>query len=536
MSTGNDAKQNPEAITGAALLLANALVMSSLQPRASADQSPDQIDPNMFLTERYTITDFNRESISYSTKDDYIRGLVKTLAYVDDGRFILKKKDKKEKITFEIVTSKDLLNIFKVKAKYTEEHIVTQDDIDKAIRSHKKKPILGEKLQIKKSVNVSDMLSDKDVSSKFKHFENISIVGDDEHTFGLFRPPNPLDSYIPIQNNPELINDFMKLIEDQLFDENAIRSWRHFIMTNAYLLKYHQKPNVFFVKFSSTGETGKNFIDKAFSKLYEGFTLLGVTEQQLAEKHNGGMVDKLYRSYDEFSTTNYSDKSINNIVKRLTNDTMAARAMGVDTKEVDDLAIDVLNTNDPGIYGMVRSNDDALKSRLCIMRMKERTMKESPYASAMNTLDDKSFAYSLYCYLMGINLDDYVKQKAFSRYPLEETSKIIRQLNEIRPSTLEDFLDSIHDEFQTKETKDKRMIDFIKVSDLNYKYKQYMAGNKYKLSDSALKRELEEMGIHKARAFKIGQSTYSVYWREHVEKEPDEIVDLFEENIEFPFF
>ena len=490
MSTGNDAKQNPEAITGAALLLANALVMSSLQPRASADQSPDQIDPNMFLTERYTITDFNRESISYSTKDDYIRGLVKTLAYVDDGRFILKKKDKKEKITFEIVTSKDLLNIFKVKAKYTEEHIVTQDDIDKAIRSHKKKPILGEKLQIKKSVNVSDMLSDKDVSSKFKHFENISIVGDDEHTFG----------------------------------------------TNAYLLKYHQKPNVFFVKFSSTGETGKNFIDKAFSKLYEGFTLLGVTEQQLAEKHNGGMVDKLYRSYDEFSTTNYSDKSINNIVKRLTNDTMAARAMGVDTKEVDDLAIDVLNTNDPGIYGMVRSNDDALKSRLCIMRMKERTMKESPYASAMNTLDDKSFAYSLYCYLMGINLDDYVKQKAFSRYPLEETSKIIRQLNEIRPSTLEDFLDSIHDEFQTKETKDKRMIDFIKVSDLNYKYKQYMAGNKYKLSDSALKRELEEMGIHKARAFKIGQSTYSVYWREHVEKEPDEIVDLFEENIEFPFF
>ena len=530
-------EQSPDAITGAALLLANAMMMSAFNPCPEVNQPLiEHVDPNSFLTERYTITDFNRESINFNKKEEYINALVKCLAYVDDGRFILKKKDKKEKISFEVLVPKDLLSIFKVKAKFTEEHVATQEDINRAIKNHKKKPNLGETTQIKRVVNISELLSDRDVYSRFKHFENISIVGDDLHTFGLYRPPNPANSYVPIENNPKLVHDFMQLIEDQLFDENAIKSWRHFIMTNAFLLQYHQKPNEFFVKFSATGETGKNFIDKAFSRLYEGFTLLGVTEQQLAEKHNGGMVDKLYRSYDEFSTTNYSDKSINNIVKRLTNDTMAARAMGVDTKEVEDLAIDVLNTNDPGIYGMVRSNDDALKSRLCVIRMKERTMKESPYALSMNTIDDNSFAYSLYCYLMGINLEDYVKNKAFSRYPLEATNKIIAQLNEIKPSTLEDFIEGIYDEFQTKETKDKRLIDFIRTSDLHLKYKQYMAGNKYKLSDSALKRELEEMGIHKARAFKIGSNTYSVYWREHVEKEQEEVIDLFEENIEFPFF
>ena len=193
----------------------------------------------------------------------------------------------------------------------------------------------------------------------------------------------------------ELVDCFLKLINDQLYDDCAKESFQHFLNINAYLLQQRKKANVFFVKYSATGETGKNYIDNAFSKMYGLFALTGITEQQLTEKHNGGMANLLYRSYDEFGSDNYTNKKIDNIVKRYTNDKMAVRAMNADTVQANDYAIDVLNTNDSSLYGMLRG-DKALLSRLCIIRMKERTMQQSPYYKDVGVIDDESFGYSLY--------------------------------------------------------------------------------------------------------------------------------------------
>ena len=94
-----------------------------------------------------------------------------------------------------------------------------------------------------------------------------------------------------------------------------------------------------------------------------------MTEDQCNEKHNGGLIGKLYRSRDELTNANYQDKRANANIKRITNDYMAGRKMNTDTTQVKDIGIYVLNVNEPDLYGMLNSNDVALLSRLCIISL-----------------------------------------------------------------------------------------------------------------------------------------------------------------------
>lgn len=471
-------------------------------------------NPDDFLNERYTISDYKREKSTFTTYEDYVYNLVKCLAFIDNGKFIIKEKDN-NKIKYSVIDSTKLNEILNFEGQYKKTYIVTQDDVDKARKNHRKIPTLGEKIEVPVKIKMMKLLRSNDVQSYFKRFEKTELIGDDKEIFGLYRPPNPNDYYSEIKDDQELVQKFIRLINDQLFDDEAKCSFNHFLNTHAYLLQYRKKSNVFFIKYSTTGNSGKNYIDNAFSKLYDGFSLNGVTEQQLTEKHNGGMINKLYRAYDEFDNSNYQNKSINNIVKRLTNNKMAARAMCTDTKEEEDFAIDVLNTNDPGVYGMLKGGT-ALLSRLCIIRLKERDIKKSEFANDMNVIDDENFGYSLYNYLMNIDLTDFVKERKFNRYPLERTNTIAKQLLDLKITVLDEFLDSIYDSFEQKKYKGET-VDVIPAKQLQQEYDYFMRNKKYRLTTS-FESELEAKGLHKINSMRFHGDVMQVYYRTHIER------------------
>ena len=470
--------------------------------------------PMDFLTERYTINDYKKDKSKFETRNDYVNNLVKCLAFIDNGKYIIKEKDN-DKIKYSVIDSTKLNDILNFEGKYNEEYVITEEDVEKARKNHKKLPTVGETIITPHKIKMMKLLRDNDIQSCFKRFEKASIIGNDETIFGLYRPPNPTNYYIEINDNQELVHKFINLINDQMYDDNSKLSFQHFIYTHAYLLQYRKKSNVFFVKYSTTGNTGKNYIDNAFSRLYDGFTLNGITEQQMNEKHNGGMIGKLYRAYDEFDNSNYQNKTINNVVKRLTNDKIAARAMNTDTKEENDFAIDVLNTNDPAIYGMLKGGK-ALLSRLCIMRLKERDIRESEFSDDMDVIDDNNFAYSLYNYLMNLDLSEFVKNKCFNRYPLDKTDIIVKQLSELKSTMLDEFIDSIYDYFEQKKYKGQD-VDVISSARLQQEYNIYMLNRKYKLSTS-FDSELENKGIHKIKSMRFHGEVVSVYYRAHVER------------------
>ena len=485
-----------------------------------------------FINGRYTISDFIEEMHEFKTVDDYIDNLVRCFAFIDNGKYIIKEKDE-GRVKYTVINKDKLLEYINFDGLIEQKEVITEEMVEKWKEGHRK--VLGEvgdTIIRKCRIRLSSIFRDVEYRTRFKRFEKVALIGDDEHVFGLYRPPRPNDYYVKIENKPELVENFLKLINDQLYDDHAKTSFEHLVYTNAYLLQQRKKSNVFFIKYGETGNSGKNYIDNTFSKLYEGFTLNGVTEKQMSEKHNGGMAGMLYRSYDEFDNSAYQDKAINNVVKRLTNDKIACRSMCADSKEVKDYSIDVLNTNDPGVYGLLKGGK-ALLSRLCIIRMKERDIKESEYYKYINCVDDINFPYSLYKYLMDLDLTDFIAKSKFNRYDMNETDVIAKQLLEIKRSLLDDFLDSIYDNFIRKKYNGVE-VDVMTCNDFMYYYNAFMRDNKYKQSPTSLEKELLAKGFTKQR-MRVGGDRDMYYYRKHINRPDDEKCDAFDDdNDEFP--
>ena len=218
---------------------------------------------------------------------------------------------------------------------------------------------------------------------------------------------------------------------------------------------------------------------------------------------------------------------VNNIVKRLTNDKIAARAMCSDTKQKNDYSIDVLNTNDPGVYGLLKGGN-ALLSRLCIIRLKERDIKYSKLVHDVDVVDDPCFPYSLYNYLMSIDLSEFIAQRRFNRYDMNETDIIAKQLLEIKRSLFDDFLDSIYDRFRLKKYKGVE-VDAITVDELLSHYDSFMRNKKYKQSPTSIEKELISRGFTKQQKRFEGDRPM-VYYRNHIEKPDDEKCDGFDDD------
>ena len=451
-----------------------------------------------FLTSKYTFTDYLNDAYKYNTIDDYINNLTKCFAFINNGQYILKEWNN-DHVVFNIKSSKK--ELLETIGSITINVDTTQQEKEQMKKQHKK-------VSDTKNIKLIKLLDDiKNIRPKFKSFNKYDILGDDINIFGLFRPPTQELSYINISINQDLVDTWLNIIKDQLYDEESIKAFNHLLYVNAYLLQYHKKAPVFFVKYSETGNTGKNYIDNSFEKLYKEYALVGIGEQTLLEKHNGGLANKLYRSYDEFSTDNYKTKIMDNIVKRLTNNKLAVRAMCKDTKQESDYAIDMLNTNHPDLYGMLNSNDKALLSRLCIIRLKERDIKESVYYKNISIIDNPSFPISLYNYLMNIDLTDFINKGLYDRY----NSDIVQnQLKSIKGSILDDFIEYIEANWEEGTYKGKP-IEYITLSNMRDLYSKY-AGYK-KLNNTNFDKELEKFGIYKIQ-LKLYLKPVRVFYKE----------------------
>ena len=470
-------------------------------------------DSSSFLTDRYTISDFKRSMCEFTTYNDYINNLVKCLAFIDNGKYIIKEKDD-DRVKYTIIDKKKLSEVFNFEGKYTITHKTTQADIDKAQEQKKKLPKLGKVVATTKQFNIIKELRDVEVHARFKHFEKAALISNDENIFSQFRPPTPSDYYIDIKEDPQLVDKFFTLINDQLYDDNAKESFEHFVNANAYLLQHGKKPEVYFIKFSQKGHTGKNYIDNAFTQIYGDFAIVGITGEQATEKHNGYMANTLYRALDEIDNATQNNNVFNNNLKRATNKRITIRAMGTDTTQNRDYAINSLNTNDP----YIKRDDKAVISRLCIIRMRERPMKDSTYADFIDVIDEPNFGYSLYKYLMRIDLKAWVKNRCYDRYPLDKTTTILNQLTELKSTMLSEFIDSIHYRFEQKKYKGQ-VVDVIKATEIKDLYDDYALNNRLKpKSSSELASELTAMGFNTLRSMWFKGTSCSVYYRPHTKK------------------
>ena len=476
--------------------------------------SPLTVDANAFLESKYSLSDFKEHYGEFTSESEYINNLIKCLAFIDNGKYIVKERDDEDKIVFNVIDRNGL------KEKLNFNIIVpnTAEDIE-LLRQRKKK------ITATKSISIIKALMNPKISSQFKRFVSSSVIGDDIKIFSEYRAPNPAFSYIPIENKPELIEQWLELLNDMMFDDFAKAALDHFIKTNAYLLQKCKKAPVFFVKYSATGKTGKNWFDNAFKKLYGDYAILELTEEQCNEKHNGGFVGKLYRGRDELSNDNYKSKAANAAIKRTTNNYISARRMNQDTKQEKDYAIDVLNTNESDLYGMLNSNDKALLSRLCIIRFKEQPIKESKYFSNVDVIDDVNFAYSLYCYLKSINLDSYIHERCYDRY---DSSEVQAQLKALQPkSSLADFIDNVDLPWVAHKFRgDEQEYEIVKLNDLRDAYNKWMIGNRFKLS-TTLDDELAKLGIIRHdKKVKIQGNMYNVYKRLITKNDDEEIEEI----------
>ena len=130
---------------------------------------------------------------------------------------------------------------------------------------------------------------------------------------------------------------------------------------------------------------------------------------------------------------------------------------------------------------------------------------------------------------MRLDLTEFIKNKCYNRYPLDRTDVIVKQLTDLKSSMLDEFIDSIYDEFEQKKYKGND-VDVISAARLQYVYNVYMQDRKYKLSTS-FDSELEAKGIHKINSMRYQNKVTAVYYRNHVERKDIEC-ECFDDDAE----
>ena len=129
---------------------------------------------------------------------------------------------------------------------------------------------------------------------------------------------------------------------------------------------------------------------------------------------------------------------------------------------------------------------------------------------------------------MSIDLSEFIAQRRFNRYDMNETDIIAKQLLEIKRSLFDDFIDSIYDSFTLKKYKGVE-VDVITCQDLLSHYDSFMRNSKYKQSPTSIEKELIDRGFTKQQMrFEGGRPT--VYYRVHIEKPDDEKCDGFDDD------
>ena len=483
------------------------------------------IDPKkQFIEGNYTFDKYLMNYTKFTTKYQHMNALAKCIAYNTKGGYIKKTTDNEGNIVYEVVKSDGELKClcnrnFDIKA--------SEAEIER-MKEQKKKVVEV------KSYNIVKFLKEADVSAKLNTFEGISLAPVNERTLWQYRSPN-VKTY-----NKELIEDWIEFMKSRIVNE---RPFLEELYSHAYRLR---NPSAFIEKFFihfGSPNTGKSFLAACLANIYPSLANVAVNPNQTSDLFNSWLSTLLMVHMEEADTDNYRNKDFEQFVKRITTINGSARAMYRETKAVRNSAIVGMNTNDPNLYGLTRS-DEATKTRLVIIEFKDNNLTSKEWANVREKyIDNADFAYSLYKYLS----EELEIPSTFnlSRYNGEEKYEFINKACANNKNSLELWFDSIVEDARFASYEDCKNgtafyydfeIQTNKKSKIQYvfqtgkwftdSYEEFCKSKRFKFNENSVIKFIEEKGFEYAknpkRGYRIEKVKFDAFRSDDVEINEEE--------------
>ena len=384
-------------------------------PKDFEDRIVPLIDTKLeFIASEYSFDKYILECHTFTTKYQHINALAKCIAFNTKGGFIKKTKVRYD-IAYEYVSARQLSRESNLKVK-----IQTTDEDKEKMRSQKKK------VQDFKFINSWDLIQEANAEGKLNKYVGMTLTPikyePDETAEELwkYRPP------VKRNYNKAIVEEWLAFMKTRVVHD---KPFMEELYSHAYRLR---NPHAFIEKFFihyGKRNSGKSFLAATLAAIYPNLANVAVQERQLKDIFNSFISEKLHIHIEELENENYQNRYIETLIKQYTTKNGSARIMYKGNEEVINCAIIGMNTNDPKLYGFVRTDDDAALDRLVIIEFKPSDLSKKQFRDkAEYFLGNRDFSYSLYKYL----LEDLEIPEDFtiSRYDGIEKDEFILKANQ----------------------------------------------------------------------------------------------------------
>ena len=415
---------------------------STLFSRAPTNNyDPEELKKHrLFEESAYTKDDYAIDCKHFTSIEQYQEKLPLFVAVVGGG-FVLKVKD--------------IINNFVVpKYEFFTSWELGRDTFNSVIRLEETQTIESKKGRTTKTVIVEykpmKWLNDVEFKKNLATYSGMSLVSKDPHFLQTFIEPRLSLVNLSEENIPMCMTMIKSLLAD--FRECVLNpeAYDELINTFAYKTR-HMEENICksFICYSQRGGTGKSALSKLLSWAFWGFTNISITDEQTEGKFNGHLENDFMTWGEEWERSTIKTKAIETFIKRITTGTMSFENKGVDVKAGEYKGIFGFNTNQPDLYGMLRTNDTALKDRLVISVFKEDARTKSEWVELFKKYGiEKGNPYLIRNrYLIGAALHYYLLHEhvipdSFNpeRYISESKTEIIERLRGLSVGGADPFL------------------------------------------------------------------------------------------------
>jgi hypothetical protein len=294
------------------------------------------------------------------------------------------------------------------------------------------------------------------------------------------------------------------------------------------LVHKHVKATRFYVLFDQWGNAGKSFTSATVAKIFGQYSMINITPSAVKDQFNDWIAKKLFLTFEEAETENYTNNQMSTFVKRFTNIDFASRAMHKSTTDTKNYAIGSLVTNDAGLYGLLRS-EEATQRRLVVMIYKRNSLTSQQWDKWSATINDRSFAYSIakFVYEELEVPTDYSPNRFVDAYDAYE---ILKPLKKNPVETMNELLEMWKEpEFGEKGpnynivrkyTGDRIGYYYIRRNDLFKTYNDHcQLSNRYKQGDGNLINEMKTLGWDFGKKHMKDGSNTNVFFRDKLRED-----------------
>ena len=421
---------------------------------------------------------------------------------------------------------------FNGKISYSEEHSIT----DKQGRSKTK--------NVDINVKPYELVSSQEFQANMAYFDSMSLVSSSPGVLQMFIPPRINDATDEMKQwMNSMAKDIVEMFTN-LVDPLCLPSWNEELYSIAYKVQHpHEFVTKFFIHYGD-GDNGKSLWCKLLSMMFLGYSNVGISDEQADGKFTGYLEDYLLEWFEEIENSNYQNERFEKFIKRLTTETVSFEKKGVDPHAGLFRALIGMNTNQPDLYGLVRSKK-ATRSRLVAVYF-SKGMSQEQWQSKLSRFGIERGNRNKYKnqFIVGASLWAYFESmeipKTFypDRYNGEDRDKLFEKLRAFRASGPDKFLNWLNSQNQhikhgiegRKGDRKGKKYTQIQRSALQYmfdKYIQKATGIQSNLSLETVTKRMEELGFrlikpHNAYTYDIDEDLWNNYLSNY---EPEAIDD-----------